>query len=287
MSITAIVTAYQRIEQTVSTLEKLLACRPAPEEIIVHVDVDQTECAKAIHDAFPELRIIVTEQNVGPGGARNKLIATAKHSLIASFDDDSYPIDIDFFERALATFDKFPAASIVTGAVYQQGEEIGLDEQSAAWVSDFSGGACIFRRAEFLATGGYVPVPVAYGMEEVDLALRLHARGGRILRTPWLRVFHDSDLKHHANPELTAASIANIALLTYLRYPYSLWVIGIVQCFKRIVWLIGNNRHRGILSGLLMIPIHLRAHRRYRKRLGVRSVRSYLALRRSPIPELP
>ena len=59
-------------------------------------------------------------------------------------------------------------------------------------------GACVYRRSAFLEAGGYVPLPVAYGMEEVDLALRLHSRGGKILTTPWLRVFHNTDLKRHA-----------------------------------------------------------------------------------------
>lgn len=282
--VSAIVTAFQRIDLTLFTISKLRACRPAPEEIIVHVDGNQTDCVKAIHDAAPEVRIIVSEQNVGPGGARNKLIAAAKHELVASFDDDSYPIDRDYFKRALVIFDKFHAASIVTGAVYHQGEEVAPDEEFAVWVSDFSGGACIYRRMEFLATGGYVPVPVAYGMEEVDLALRLHARGGRILRSPWLRVFHDTDLRHHADPEVTAASIANIALLTYLRYPLTLWIVGIGQFCKRVLWCLKVGRRQGIVAGLLMIPTHLWNNRRYRERVTFRSVRSYLALRRSPIP---
>jgi hypothetical protein len=34
-----------------------------------------------------------------------------------------------------------------------------------------------------------------------------------------------------------------------------------------------------------MIPAHLRAHRQYRLPLTVRDVKSYLALRRAPLPE--
>ena len=51
--ITAVVTAYQRIEQTLATLEKLRACHPMPEEILVHVDGNQARCEKAIRRAFP------------------------------------------------------------------------------------------------------------------------------------------------------------------------------------------------------------------------------------------
>ena len=283
--ITAIITAYQRTEQTLETIQIIRACAPSPDEILVHVDANQKQCEAAIRQGFPDGKILLSQECVGPGGGRNRLIAIAKNEFVASFDDDSYPIDSDYFGRALALFEKFPNATILCAAVYHQGEVVAPDLQSAEWVSDFAGGACIYRRSDFIATGGYVPLPIAYGMEEADLALRLHAQGGRILKSSWLRVFHNTDLKHHANPEVTAASIANLALLTYLRYPPSLWLVGLGQCCNRIFWLLRNGRRRGILSGLLMIPTHVRTHRRYRERLGSRSVRSYLALRRSPIPE--
>jgi len=281
--ITAIVTAYQRIKQTLGTLQKLHECQPALDEILVHVDGGQTECEDAIRAAFPDVQVLRSGTCVGPGGGRNKLIAAARNEFVASFDDDSYPIDADYFARASTLFEKFHAASVLSAAFYHQGEAIASDSRTADWVSDFSGGACVYRRSVFLATAGYVPLPVAYGMEEVDLALRLYAQGGKILRTPWLRVFHDTDLKRHADPQVTAGSIANLALLTYLRYPLSCWFVGLGQLGNRIQWLLRNGRARGILKGLVMIPAHLRNNRQYRKKLAAEVVRSYLASRRAPI----
>jgi GT2 family glycosyltransferase len=281
--ITAVVTAYQRIDLTLSTLQVLHNCKPRPNEIIVHVDANQEQCAAAIRQAYPDLQIILSQNCVGPGGGRNKLIAAAKNEFVASFDDDSYPIDADYFARVLKLFETFPAASILCAAVYHQGEAITQDAQISEWVSDFVGCACIYRRASFNATDGYVPLPVAYGMEEVDLALRLHAHGSVILRSMWLRVFHDTDLKRHANPEVTAGSIANLALLTYLRYPPSLWLIGMGQFCNRILWLIKRGRWRGILNGLRLIPTHLRRHQKYRKLLPAEAIHSYIDLRRNPV----
>jgi GT2 family glycosyltransferase len=248
----------------------------------VHVDDNRIEFEKIIHRNFPNTKILQSSERIGPGGGRNKLVAAAKHEFVASFDDDSYPIDSDFFGRVDRLFDQFPEASIICASLYHAGEAIGLDERKAQWTADFSGGACAYRQEAFLAAGGYVPLPVAYGMEEVDLALRLHAQGNRILSSSWLRVFHDTDLKRHAEPHVTAGSIANLALLAYLRYPVSLWSIGAWQCVNRVLWLLRHGRHRGIWSGLTMIPGHLRAHRRFRLTVSNRAVRSYLALRRAP-----
>jgi len=281
--ITAIVTAYQRIEKTLVTLENLRACRPAPEEILVHVDGNQTQCEKAICRAFPEIKIIVSQESVGPGGGRNKLVAAARHEFVASFDDDSFPIDADYFARVQRLFEQFPDASVLGAAFYERGQPIAGDAWEAAWVSDFCGCACAYRRAAFLATAGYVPLPVAYGMEEVDLALRLHARGGRILRTPWLRVFHDTDLKHHANPKLTAGAVANVALLAYLRYPPLLWAVGLAQFLNCILWLVRHRRWHGIASGICSVPGYLGRHSVYRATVPAASVKTFLQLRRRPI----
>lgn len=283
MKISAIVTAYERIEQTLATLHVIQSCVPAPDEILVHVDANQIACVNAIREAFPSVRVLRSEEQVGPGGGRNRVVEAAQFEFVASFDDDSYPIDSDYFARALRIFEKFPEASLICAALYHAGESIGLDERSAQWTADFSGGACIFRRKAFLDAGGYVPLPVAYGMEEVDLAIRLHSQGGKILTTPWLRVFHNTDLKRHRDPGVTAGSIANLALLAYLRYPVSLWGIGVGQCANRLLWLLRHGRLRGIVKGVTMIPGHVWENHRYRAPVSREVVRSYLALRRAPI----
>jgi len=283
--ISAIVTAYERIDQSLATLRVIQSCVPKPDEILVHVDANQVKCEQAIRIAFPDVRILRSTDQVGPGGSRNKLLKAAQFEFVASFDDDSYPIDSDYFDRALTLFERCPDASVICAALYHTGESIGLDDRRAQWTADFSGGACIFRRSAFLEAGGYVPLPIAYGMEEVDLAIRLHSRGGRILSTPWLRVFHNTDLKRHGDPRVTAGSIANLALLAYLRYPVSLWVVGAGQCANRLLWLLRNGRRRGIWKGVTMIPAHLWANHRYRLPVNKKAVRSYLALRRAPVSE--
>jgi len=285
VKISAIVTAYERIEQTLATLRIIQSCTPPPDEILVHVDANRRDCEQAIRKAFPSVRVLCSDEQVGPGGGRNKLVDAAQFELVASFDDDSYPIDSNYFARAAKLFEQFPDAAVISAALYHAGEAIGLDERSAQWTADFSGGACIYRRQAFLDASGYVPLPVAYGMEEVDLAIRLHSRGGRILTTRWLRVFHNTNLERHADPRVTAGSIANLALLAYLRYPVSLWVVGIGQCANRLVWLLRHGRRRGILKGVTMIPAHLRANHRYRLPVSKGAVRSYLALRRAPIAQ--
>ncbi|MEX2273797.1 MAG: glycosyltransferase family A protein [Vicinamibacterales bacterium] len=277
-------TAYRRIDAVRHTLAILHQCDPGPEEIIVHVDGGEHTCAATIEREFPGVRVIISEGLLGPGGGRNKLMAAATHPIVASFDDDSYPVDRDFFARVTALFERHPEAWVLDSHVFHPQQAIEPESAAAVWVADFSGGGCAYRKARFLAVGGYVPLPTAYGMEEVDFGLRLHALGGRVLRSRRLRVFHNTDLARHADPAVTAATIVNIALLAYLRYPRWFWGLGAAQCVKRIGWLVRHRRFRGVVSGLIGIPAAITRHRGERDPISAPALRSYFSLRRHPVP---
>jgi GT2 family glycosyltransferase len=284
IEVTAMVTAYKRVEPLLNTLRILHECDPAPAEILVHVDAGERDTAAAVKREYPHLTVLVSDRRVGPGGGRNQMMAAASYPIVASFDDDSYPIDRDYFDRVLQVFARFPDAWVVNSRVFHLNEAIEPDTAAAEWVADFSGGGCAYRRERFLQTGGYVPLATAYGMEEVDFGLRLHALGGRVLKSGSLRVFHHTDLSHHNDPAITSASIVNVALLTYLRYPLSMWAIGAAQCANRIQWLLRHGRRRGVWSGLIAIPSAIAEHRGERDPLPGRAVRSFLSLRRGPRP---
>jgi GT2 family glycosyltransferase len=283
-AVTAIVTAYQRIDAVLETLARVRACDPSPDEIIVHVDGGEHATASAIVNAFPDIRVIISPSPVGPGGGRNRMAEAARNEIVASFDDDSYPIDVDYFDRLRREFDAYPAAWVVDARVFHLHDAAPPLRDAAAWVADFTGCGCAYRRSRFLQVGGYVPLPTAYGMEEVDFSLRMHALGGRVLKSERLRVHHHSDLAHHAQAFVTSASIVNLALLTYLRYPISMWLIGMGQCANRIQWLLRHDRSRGIGRGLLGILPAVIKHRSRRNAVPGRTLRSYLALRRRPQP---
>ena len=284
MPVTAIVTAYRRIEQTLVTLARLRACRPPPDEILVHVDGGEEACAEALRRAHPDLRVIVSRENIGPGGGRNKLVAAAAHELVASFDDDSYPLDEDYFARLAAIFRARPDAAVVGSQVFERGAEAG-EARPVLWPAvNFLGAGATYRREAFLASGGYVPLPIAYGMEEVDLCIRLADRGERIYQSSWLRVYHDTDLAHHGDAGVTAGSIRNLALLAYLRYPARFWPYGALQLGRRLAWLVTAGRLRGIATGLAGIPAHLWRHRALRSPVRAATLAAFLKARRAPPP---
>jgi glycosyltransferase involved in cell wall biosynthesis len=92
--ITVVIPTYKRLDQLLEVLTQIELCNPRPDEVIVHVDGDDTLTATAIcNSQFKGTKILQSPQQVGPGGGRNRAIAAAKNAIVASFDDDSYPID--------------------------------------------------------------------------------------------------------------------------------------------------------------------------------------------------
>jgi glycosyltransferase involved in cell wall biosynthesis len=281
VKVTAIVPAFNRIGKSIETLSKIYNCIPRPAEVIVHVDDDRQQYAKEIKNAFPETKVLGSVNRVGPGGSRNKMIEAASYNLVASFDDDSYPLDCDYFQKVVQVADALPNASIISAALYHPGEQIESPTSAIIQVADFPGCACVYRRDHFKDFGGYLPIAVPYGIEEVDLALRYCSRGATIYRADCLRVFHDNDRLEHADASITAASVLNIALLAFLRYPVACWPIGALQVMKRVVWLIKVGRFAGIFQGLRRIPAELLRFRGNRNPLPTSAIFSYLRLRRS------
>lgn len=277
--ISAVFPLYERIEAALKTLAAIKSCDPAPAEILVCLDNDDKEMAKTITDQHPEVRLLINEENLGPGGSRNRLFAAARNELIANFDDDSFPADPSFFSRACESAARFPHAAVISAAS-QPSEWMNGSYQQIAIAS---GCGCVFRKSWFEKTTGYVPLPIAYSMEEVDVGLQLHALGGKVIHDPQLRVVHDHGPIEMVDARMNATVLANTALFPYLRFPMWLWPVGVWQVLRRIGYLLRHQWTQGLLTGLQMIPDHLRTYATYRKSLRGASVLSWLYLRYRPI----
>jgi hypothetical protein len=235
-------------------------------EILVHVDAEDNATERLIGPRFPEaVRWFRSTTTQGPGGGRNLLIRAAKTPLVASFDDDSWPLDADYFAVAAELFHAHPGAAVLSGQEVRPGMEAGGRDGGLRHAACYQNGACIMRRDAFLGTRGHLPLRQAYGMEEADVALQLLDAGWELLYAPALRVYHDSALEHHSTPAVNAAHIRNTALLAYLRYPVRYWPLGVLQVFNRARYAASMGRWRGMAAGFCQIPGALWHYRKERK----------------------
>lgn len=278
--VSVVIPTYQRHEALAETLRTLQECRPAPGEILVMIDHGDRETLGSLEAEFPNVGWNEAKQRLGPGGARNILIAKARYPYVVSLDDDSSPIDPDFFADIVGLFEAHPRVGVVAaGAIVHDGEQVPRRTQTMTSVAEFVGCGAAVRRAAFLETRGYLPLELAYGAEEVDVSLQLLDKGWQILKSETLRVRHRTSRAHQATPEVTSAHIRNTALVGYLRYPFVLWLFVILQVGRRVYWSLRNGRSAGVAHGLGSIPGNLWRHRSLRAPVKVRVILEARGLR--------
>lgn len=276
--ISVIIPACLRVDCLERLLRKLRHSTPAPNEILVHVDGGNMALMEPLRETYPEVQWLVSDIYVGPGGARNRLVAAARHELVANFDDDSFPDQPDYFARVRHTVALFPHAAVISAA----GQPSEWTDGGFCEIAVFSGCGCVFRKSWFQRVRGFVPLPIAYNMEEVDVSLQLHAIGGKIIHDPELRVKHEHPEEPRDGVNLAAEILSNTALLPFLRYPLWLLPVGLLHVLSMVLWMVRNRTIRAIPPGLARIPARLHANRRYRCTVPGGSVLSWIWLRRRP-----
>lgn len=265
-NISVVIPTYNRVEKLRVCLEKILLCVPLPSEIIIHIDAGDSETETfLLSQKYPLVSWISSSTTQGPGGGRNKLIKQAQFPLVASFDDDSWPLDPGYFQIASEVFDAYPQAAVLSAQEFRRNVEPKLKDSYIREISCFQNCACLIRRDAFLQTRGYLPLRYAYGMEEADVALQLLDTGWKILDVPSLQVYHDTQLEHHNTVAINSSHISNTALLAYLRYPIAAWPLGMMQVLNRVRYAASVGRWRGIPQGCWQIPHAIWQHRHHRQ----------------------
>ncbi len=274
--VSVIIPTRERDERLKATLAEIMKCDPLPAEILIHFDAEE-DAQHTISADYPvPLKTFRSEKILGPGGSRNVLLKNASCEIICSFDDDSYPVDSDYFARVVNTFESLPEAAVVTASIQTPGGVLAEAAPTASACRIFDGCAASLRRSAVLKTGGYVPLPTAYGMEEADMSLQLSAEGYRIFRTDWLRVRHDTFDSSEKTKSFAKHTLKNQALLGYLRYPLFLAPIALYQCLRRILWAKNHLSYAQVWEAIREIPGHIGEHQGSKHRLPALTVLRYL-----------
>jgi GT2 family glycosyltransferase len=281
--IAAIIPTYNRGVAVVSVLEKIQTCHPKPAEIWVHIDSADGALERVLYERFPHVRVLTSQIRLGCSGGRHRCFVACTSPYAVTFDDDSYPVDADFFARLNRLFLEHPRAAIFGASIWHRHEPEKVRADRLVRTASHMGCGFGIRLAAYREVRGCLPRPVGYGLEENDLSLQLFARGWHTYEAEDLRVFHDTDRRHHEPPDVTSGTITNIGLCAFLHYPIIGWGRGIAQVVNIVLWSIRRGRLRGICSGILRIPIDCYRNRRYRQPIAWPTLKRYLELRRTVV----
>ena len=280
--VAVLIPTYKRGLQILSVLEKIQACDPCPIETWVHVDLGEGPLESELNRLFPNVRTLKSTTRVGPGGGRHRCLLACSAPYAVSFDDDSYPIDTDFFSRVEQLFLAYPTVAVFGASIWHRNEPEKSRMQTLTRSPSYTGCGFAIRLSAYRTVRGLLSRPVCYGMEELDLSMQLFAKGWEIYEAGDLRVLHDTELRHHESLENNAGAITNVALFGFLHFPISCLGLGLLQLGNRVAYSIKMRRLRGICSGLLKIPFDCYRYRHYRRAVAWPTLNRFLELRRGP-----
>lgn len=229
--ISVVIPSYNRRDCILNLLRDVYAQKGCNFEVIVVDDCSPDDTVQEIRREFPQVTLLVNENNGGPCVSRNRGIRAAKGRIIVGFDSDVTVPDRTLLSKVHAAFNESPE---VSGFAFRIFAPDGRCDDAPRWWhpvpirrgSDrsfethyFSGTAYAFRKETMIAAGLY-PEVLYMHYEEVDLALRILDRGGSIIYRP------DFGVVHHANPVSRRSEIKvfykprNQVLLTLRCYPF-------------------------------------------------------------------
>jgi GT2 family glycosyltransferase len=283
-SVAAIIPTYNRGVAVTSVLEKIEQCDPKPTEIWIHIDAADGSLESLLRERFPNVNTLVSSTRLGCSGGRHQCLLACKAPIAVSFDDDSYPVDADFFGQVERLFHAYPEVAVFGTSNWYRKEPARTRTDQLMRSASFVGCGFAIRVAAYRQIRGFLSRPLGYGIEESDVSLQLLAAGWKIYQAGNLRVFHDTDLEHRESPEIVSAVITNVALCAFLHYPVSGFAWGVGQVANIVAWHIRRGKIRGICSGIFRIPIDCYRNRQYRQPITRGQLRHFLhCLRNSAV----
>lgn len=223
--VSIIVVSYNTREMTLDCLRSLAAETRTPYELIVVDNASSDGSAAAIAAAFPEARLIASDENLGFAKANNLAAREARGRYLLLLNPDTVTLE-RAVDRLLAFADRTPEARIWGGRtlyadrslnpgscnglltlwgvfcrtsglasafaaspVFNPDEYGGWDRSTEREVGYVCGCFFLIERAFWNELGGFDLSFVMYG-EETDLCHRARARGARPRVTPDATIVH-------------------------------------------------------------------------------------------------
>ncbi len=219
------IVSWNVAEDLRACLESLRAqITPPSYEVIVADNASRDESVAMVREQFPEVRLIVNEENLGFARATNQTLRAARGRYLLMLNPDTV-LEPDSLRKLVERAEAHPEAGIIAPRlVYPDGSlqyscrrfptiQAALFRNTflgrlfpharsashyvmADWAHDverevdWASGACLLIRREAYEQVGELDEGFVWGSEDVDYCYRMHKAGWRVLFTPETTVVH-------------------------------------------------------------------------------------------------
>jgi GT2 family glycosyltransferase len=255
MKISIIITTHNRREELQRTLIRLSELRPPADEIVICADGCTDGTTEMVRSQFPNCVLLENETSRGSIYSRDRLLRASNNEIVASFDDDSYPIGSDFVGRVKGLFaqDSFVAVTSFPEISDNNATADKTKTPSSAphLVSAYANCAAAMRRDVYLRSQGF-PKFFGHMYEEPDYALQCYALGYHVRFEPTVPIHHhisaaqrDPMRRHHLNArnELWSVlmrcpfpQVIPVALFRIWRQFRYAWSEGLALAIREPLW---------------------------------------------------
>ncbi len=197
MKFSVMITTRNRRDDLKRTLKVLETLSPAPHEILVCADACDDDTVRMVHEDHRDVRLFENPERLGSVASRRRLLAEATGDWVLSLDDDSYPLDLDFFEKARRTVAEHPEAAVVCfheqTALPSGSQAPAPSSHRGRYVSAYANCGALMDLVFYRNQPGF-PEFFEHMYEETDYALQCYAGGAAVWFEPSLTI------RHHFSP---------------------------------------------------------------------------------------
>jgi GT2 family glycosyltransferase len=294
--ISIVIVTWNRKEDILEAIQSIYDQDYRNFEVIV-VDNNSTDgTVEALSRAYPAVRLVALDQNMGASGGRNAGIAVARGEIIFILDSDA-ALDKDTLSKIVHKFQIKPEVGVIsckflnthTGELdpytWHCTESAKADQDLEFPCYQFSECGSAIRK-EVLDQAGLFWDLLFFDREGEELSLRIWDAGYEVLYWPEVIVYH------RASPEMRVAGCERLyfdlrnSLYIYLaRYPW--WMLACFVPLKMGTSLVKGARKgclRQILQALLKVIRQLPTLWQQRRPISNKTARLYLKLQRDRGP---
>jgi GT2 family glycosyltransferase len=295
--VTVLILTWNRRNDVLETVQSIYEQAYRNFEIIV-VDNGSTDgTVDAVRQAYPQVRLVALDRNMGVAKGRNAGIVAARGDIVFCLDSDASP-GHDSMTNLVRRFQADPKLGVINSKIvnaytreidhtagwsYTERDKADQDREFLSFT--FSAGGCAIRTEVFDRVGLFWEL-MFFGGEELDYSMRVWDAGYKIVYYPESVIYHRvSPQRRVAGAERDCRDLKETLYVYLVRYPW--WVIMILAPLKIGATLIratSQRYTRQVLGALLEVVQQIPELWKQRRPISNHTARYYLQLQREHGP---